>query len=551
MTTPPITRRAFHLVPLAGTAMAQSDFDADLVRRHDDLVSRLLDRQVVMPSDAHCGGYPDKFGIFFPGSAAGILEACAAAFHCARSRHAKSAELVARMRLAAACLSRTQLPSGNFDLPTTNFDSAPDTAFLTQPLANVALIAKRNNDDSLFGLCEPVLRKIAGALTTGGVHTPNHRWVVCEALAQLNELFPDPRLVRRIDQWLTESIDLDADGQFNERSTTIYNAVTDRALVVIADKLKRPELLDFVRRNLESMLYLIHPDGEVVTDISRRQDSFERGTMARYWFPLRYLASEDDDGRWASLARRHENSASLAMTMIYPQLREPLPEGRELPTDYERVITGADAVRIRRGDISSTILLTGRSRFFSIRHGACVVEAVRFASAFFGKGQFRPSEWKREGGVYLLEQSLEGPYYQPFVPAQVVSADAWDQTRVHRPKSATCVLRQTAVLREIERGFELTLRSEGTPRVPVTVEISLRPGGRMEGAEALPAVKDAYVLRSGSARYTMNGRSLRIGPGFAEHTWTQIRGAEPRLPFTSLFLCGFTPFDKTITIEAG
>jgi hypothetical protein len=259
----------------------------------------------------------------------------------------------------------------------------------------------------------------------------------------------------------------------------------------------------------------------------------------------------DGDGRWASLARQHENAASLAMTMVYPQLRKPLPEHRELPTDYERVLSGAGAARIRRGVLSSTILLTGRSRFFSVRIGACVVEAVRFASAFFGKGQFRPTEWRHEAGAYILEQSLAGPYYQPVVPAQVVAADAWDRARANRPKSATCVLRQTAITREIKRGFELTLGSEGTPRVPVAVEIALRPGGRMEGAEPLPAAKDAYLLRSGFARYTLNGSSLRIAPGFAEHTWTQIRGAEPRLPFTTLYLCGFTPFHKTITIEAG
>ena len=50
----------------------------------------------------------------------------------------------------------------------------------------------------------------------------------------MNELFPDARLMRRIDRWLAEENDLDADGQFTERSTLTYNVVTDRALVVMA-----------------------------------------------------------------------------------------------------------------------------------------------------------------------------------------------------------------------------------------------------------------------------------------------------------------------------
>ena len=45
----------------------------------------------------------------------------------------------------------------------------------------------------------------------------------------------------------------------------------------------------------------------------------------------------------------------------------------------------------------------------------------------------------------------------------------------------------------------------------------------------------------------MEGRTLRFGPGLAPHLLTQLRGAEAKLPGTSVYLTGYTPFDRTIS----
>src|SRR6185369_12924222 len=160
---------------------------------------------------------------------------------------------------------------------------------------------------------------------------------VCSALAQVNDVFPDAAYTRRIGQWLAEGIDIDEDGQFIERSTVTYNTVTDRAFTVMAAKLRRPELLDPVRRNLQAMLYLLHPDGEVVTEVSKRQDQFVRGTMAGYWFPLQYLAVHDGDGQLAEILRRlGPQSARLSTLLEYPELSGPMPNPQAIPDNYEK-----------------------------------------------------------------------------------------------------------------------------------------------------------------------------------------------------------------------
>ncbi|MEK7404185.1 MAG: hypothetical protein AAB225_03680, partial [Acidobacteriota bacterium] len=384
----------------------------------------------------------------------------------------------------------------------------------------------------------------------GGIHTPNHRWVVCAALAQVNELFPDPACVRRIDQWLAEGIDIDADGQYTERSTLVYNVAVDRALVVMAAKLRRPELLEPVRRNLEAMLYLLHPGDEVVTEISRRQDQYQRGDIGRYWFPLRYLAAHDRDGRFAALAdRAAPRYARLPDLMEYPELAEPGPAHSPVPEDYEREFPAVGIGRIRRGQTSATLILGGSSRFLTLRRGEAVVNAVRFASAFFGKGQFIPDEAGKRNGSYVFTQSLSGDYMQPLDPARRIGPRDWAAGRAERRRSEVCRLEQRATVTELAHGFRVRLQAHGADDVPVAVEINLREGGKLEGCEPAPRVADGWLLAGRQARYRVGNDEIRFGPGLCLHRYTQVRMAEPKLAGPSVYLTGYTPLDHTLVFE--
>lgn len=545
-----VSRRAMLATSAAALAAqpAPAPFDKALIERHDEALSALLRRQVIAPLRRHHGAIPDEYGIVFPHTPAGLLEAGLAAWMTPDSRHHQSGELMERMRLAASWLVRNQLPSGNFDLPTTNFNSPPDTGFVVHGLGGAAVLARQCGAKQISAAIEPVLRRIGAALVVGGVHTPNHRWVVCEALAQLHELFGEAAYLRRIDQWLAEGIDIDGDGHYNERSTTIYNAVTNQALAVMALKLKRPELLDPVRRNLEAMIWLLHDDGEVVTEISSRQDANERGDMRRYWFPLRLLALRDGDGRFAALANRYESRhASLAAYLKYPELRAPLPAPAPLPSDFRRRFEELGITRIRRGPISATVIANGNSRFFTLRNGGCVINAVRFAAAFFGKGQFIAQTAADEG--MTMRQTLDGPYYQPFTPARVVGAREWNQTRGGRARSEICAMEYEARVREQGSVFEVEIMAQGTNDVPLAIEISVREDAEIHGVLPAPNAPGAFLLARDYATVRQAGRAIRFGPGVGDHRWARLRGALPQLPGRSIYLCGVTPFRHVLRFE--
>ncbi len=541
----PISRREF-AAALAAPAVLSTKVDAALVKRHDEAVERMLKQQITDSSHPGAGGYADEYGLFHPGTGSGLLEAFIAAWACPQSRHHHVAALVERMKLAAGYLLKRQHEDGTVDLLTTNFHSTPDLGFVIHGAAAAGWLARESGAKEVWAALEPFLRRAGDALSRGGVHTPNHRWVVCEALAQINELMPDAKLVRRAEQWLAEGIDIDADGQYNERSTSIYNPVTDKALLVTALKLKKPELLEPVRRNLESMLFLVHPDGEVVTEISTRQDQYNRAGMERYWLPLRYLAILDGDGQLAEVARRvEERGASLSAYLRYPELSKPLPAAAPLPDNFHRLMPALQIARVRRGGLSATMMLNGNSRMLAMRQGGCVVEAVRFASAFFGKGQFRPAKWEKVEGGYRMTQSLTAPYYQPLNPPRRVDAPEYAAVRSLRPQSEVQRMEYTVTLREQGRGFRVEIEAQRTDGVPLTVEVTLRENVKIEGVEPARG-QDAYLLKSGYATARVGGDAIRFGPGFGEHAYTDVRGAEARLAGQSVYLCGFTPLKRTI-----
>ena len=303
-----MTRRSALASISAGAVAAALRADAQevpaaVVARNDAAVEGYLQSQITSSGD-WTGSVPDEYLQHTAGNASSLIETFTAAVNHPGSKHFHSNELVTRIGLAAQFLERSQSPEGFIDLLSTNFNSPPDTGFIVHGVGTAAAIAKLSSNDTVLGILRPFLVKAGNGMAVGGIHTPNHRWVVSSSLAQIHDVFPNPAYPKRIEQWLAEGIDIDDDGQYTERSTVTYNTVCDRAFTVMAVKLKRPELLDPVRKNVRAMMYLLHPDGEVVTEVSKRQDQFVRGTMAGYWFPVQYLAVHDSDGQFATLARQ-------------------------------------------------------------------------------------------------------------------------------------------------------------------------------------------------------------------------------------------------------
>lgn len=550
----------------AGNPSAADELLRELIRANDAAIPALLAKQERRTGHRWLGGLPNDFGIHTARGTSGFIMALACGVGARDSNYFSSPELVEPLRLAARYLLAAQHGDGTTDLPETNFHSPPDTAFCLEALYPAYLLLQASTLPGLGDVREDLKKffvKAGDALATGGVHTPNHRWVVCGGLASIHSLFPDPKYLARIEEWLAETVDIDPDGQFTEKSTSVYSPVVDRALLTVARLLDRPALLDPVRRNLEMTLFYVHPDGEVVTEASRRQDRYQRGSMARYYYSYRSLALRDGNGRFAAMARQIERNArpqlvgELAALLTQPEMLRDLPADAPLPTDYAKDFAYSNLARIRRGAVSGTIL-AANTTLFSFRKGTAALEAVRLASAFFGKGQFVADELVVRDGRYILRQKLDGPYFQPLTKEQIASGEhvrmapngtlATD-SRAARLRSNIQNYEAVVEVMESAGKFTLAISVTGTDDVPVAIELAFRHGGKLSGVQPVAGVNDAFLLSSGTGRYSLGSDTIEFGPGCADHTYTQVRGALPKWDGQCVYLTGFTPFHTVIAIS--
>ncbi|GAB2565523.1 hypothetical protein GCM10027190_13780 [Spirosoma areae] len=529
----------------------------ELIQLNDQQLSTIKTYRITDFADVAFGGVKDGDDIPNPQSTSDYIRRVACALSCPESGFYRSTELLHEMALALSYLLKVQHTDGTLDLLATNFHSTPDTGFIVKRLVPAYTLLERSQTPGM----EPVLAtfksfllRAGESLVVGGIHTPNHRWVVSAALTKLHERWPDARYLNRIEQWLAEQIDMDDDGQYNERSTLIYSPLTNRLLITMAKGLNKPALLEYVRKNLAMTIYYVHPNGEVVSEASGRQDRALVGTMEGYYYAYRYMALHDKNGEMAAMCRLIEKTALPKAAYLLDYLLEDLslwnelPVSKPLPVNYVKAFPHSGLVRIRRNQWDSTIL-SASPVWLTFHKGQAVLQGVRVASSFFGKGQFQADKLQKQGEKWVLTQSLDGPYYQPY-PRNAIPGDGdWEKMpRANRAQSEVQHLQTTVTIGEASNGLEVHIQIAGTDGVPVSLELIFRPGGTFAGVTKHPGRPNAYLLAE-SGSYTVQTDTITFSPGLALHKTVQLRGALPAMDAPTVYVTGFTPFAHTIRLS--
>lgn len=527
------------------------------IRDNDEGLKGFAAYKVTDPADVYFGGYRDGSNLVNPGSCNAFLINASTAISCEESKYFRDPELLKEIEEVLVCLHALQHDDGTIDLLDTNFHSTPDTGFMVRALVPAYKrfkAASIKGAEKAYASFELLLKNAGECLVVGGLHTPNHRWVVCAALIELHQVWPDPRYLNRINQWLAEKIDLDPDGQYTEKSTGGYSGIVDYCLVTMSKGLKNPGFLDPVRKNLQMMYYYLHPNGEVVTEASNRQDKGTIGSMDGYYYACRYMAIVDNDGQLAKLCRMIETrnpnvtNGNLATFLQDQILWKDLPSSKPLPTSYAKAFPYSGVARIRRNEWDATIL-SNNAGWLTFHKEKVMLQAMRVASSFFGKGQFQSSVISQEGDKWVLKSSLEGVYYQPYPEDKIPGDGDWSKMpKANRTQSEIQRLNTVISIKETSNGLEVDIDISGTDHVPVSLELIFRPGGVFAGLEEV-VPNQTYVLKGAAGKYTMENQSISFGPGKAEHKRYNLRGGLPTMNAPSAYITGSTPFKHTLHLS--
>ena len=548
-----------------------------MVAANDAFIQDLMDRGVA--ANRH-GGRSNGYNFAM----------LAAGYACKDSSFYKNPLLIVLLDKTTEKLIKTQRPDGTINAG--NLESPPDTAFIMEPVCAGVFILSQLEDDALAPLMVKIksfVLKVGAALVVGGVHTPNHRWVLCHALTRINQLYPDPSYVSRIDEWLSEGIFIDEDGHYPERSMN-YSVVENNAFIAMGRLLNRPELFEAPRKSLSMTYYYMEPNGDLVTTDSRRQDQYSHRSIVGQYLHYRFLAIYDRDGTFASIVSLIEGfpgfdkvivEEALFYFMENEKLLQDLPEPTALPATFEKVFKTSSLVRIRRTNTTITIfggvdwpliIASGRSvspNFFSYRKGKAVLKHIRMSAGFFNMGYFRSEGLRQEGNTFILYQKLEAPYYQPLpehlgnkqgdydltpsVDGRFWSKMAFDQ----RPVSNVKTMESKVSILEKNGMVKLIFEVNGLEGVEVTIELCFEEAGKLSGITPSSIGEDNYFLHTGNGTFECGGDTIHFGPGTKEHEQIgRLDGEQYSVHFGTLrtkgkhvYITGITPFGYTLTLE--
>lgn len=535
------------------------------LKSYEIYLERLIRNQMTKASDWRKDGVIIVDEGFVPTHIAGVLYAPGLLYFNEDSKYYKSKKAMEFAFSVLEFFERNLSPEGLMDFYMCNFRSAPDTSFSIQPLVDLYNIIKDKKTDETGELLKKRLYgfivKMADGVFEGGFHTPNHRWVVTSALSMVMNMTGDKKYLKRINEYLAEGIDCDEEGEYSERSSGGYNFVNNEAILIIAQELDKPELLEFVRRNLMMMTYYIHTDFLIFTQNSTRQDKGKENIyLDKYLYQYLKAGYLLKDEQLLGVAKAIQNEL-FSKRRGYPigldtMMAEPevliIPEHIK-PFEiqpYVKHFKKSNIVRVYHNGMTLSVI-EDRETFLYLKYKSFDM-FIQGGILFFNERHIKVNNIRPIENGFAMDYHGQGIYYHPFGQYQG-TADFWEMDKSKRATSELLTVDAVILVTLTEKGFRISLKARGIEKVSVRLDIAINNNAFIMGdGYTIKANAGGILLpESGAVRAEFGTCGVKIGPVRNDTYITQgLFGSEPLdTDKYHIFFNYLTPFEHSFTIE--
>lgn len=472
---------------------------------------------------------------------------------------------------------RAQDADGLVDLRECNYASAPDIGFICQRFGTVLELGWKLNEELAAArddvLWQELLQKVAtftrraaDGMLTGGFHTPNHRWVISSALAQCHSLFDDFDATEVINSYLAETIDIDAEGTYIERSVGVYDAVCDRSLLLLAENWEAAaHVREAVRANLDFDLQLLHADATAETGLSRRQDYGTRAVPLGLVHALLVSHAEQANPTYVAAAQLLWQQATPAQRsggdgiwLAYVLLKygQPPQVPPALPNNFIRHFPLNRLWRLRR-NLLSVSAFGDVTRLLTMTYGQAELSSLKITGGYFNRGSsvFVGDEMEaQDEQVVLTWSGLHDPrrpgYEMPL--GEPVPPQEWEAALLRRDIRRLPPLRSRLTLAALSDGLELQFQTlDGADKVIMHMALDFPPGGiwETEDTSFRPQAGQVIFLKRGFGRMRYGSDVLEIGPGAYAHRMEAMRHSETAPDHVRVVLTFFAPVEHRLVLR--
>ncbi len=562
-----LTLFAIYNVVRSAVFMMQARRYKAIMNAAESFAKNALAAQVLDESNQDYGGFrcPDLF-VCEPWVAANVFTTMTVLFFNQDSQYYRSSELFQRMRLALRFVIRLQYEDGTIDAYFSGeMRAASNVAFAMNSLIkSYKLFHREASNGEMLSLLESFLRKGAEALKSKPVSATNQRWIAASVLVEFDKLFLDHPAVVKADEYLSDSIDINHDGLYSERSPT-YGMVSNAMLLNIAKKLNSPYLIEHVRRNLNFSLYNFCANGEVITEHSLRPES-ETG-MPQGYGVWKEMSIVDHNGYYASAGDmvldiflrnmrdgylyqhinsscpdfRPEGSSRLFATssigellLVEDEFNNDAIHRLPLPSRYQRTFPDSNIVRIRNSKMNATIM--GNNKILlALHNGQAIIDGLRIKYSYYGYQDFLPRKLEIAARSYILRDW--------FNQWQVGPTQA-------RMESVEVDLNILTEFTPGENSLDIDISATGQKGVPLQLEFGIRKRGTLitQGREYDLSTTD-MVFVEGDAVVKVGDDQIAVSGGVVQHKIHSPDGDWAIAPcITRLMITPLTPFTGKIQI---